>query len=405
MGNHLKFLRVLGVSCGLLLTVSPTWSQVGVEAPKVATQPMQIVPVPNALDYFVKASDAVVDKDALWDKLTLPQKQKIVVRNAEALRILREGFSYEYLLTSTAFDEAAMNYSANLRALARILIVEGQTHAALSDGQRAANSFLDAMRLGVDVTRGAPLIGALVGGAIESIGKRSIWEMIDQMDAATGRQTARRLEVIESRRPTFVETLLSEQIVGEAMLRDEAQRINHPASNEQKMLEEYSKFMEAEIAAARLPYTTSKQPVATAAEVAQTAEEHARVSEARDANTMESFFKMNKSSINSTQFIVAKSQAQNALLTVALALRAYKLEHGSYPALLSQLVPDYLEQVPTDPFSLKKPLLYKLKEDAYVLYSIGPDGADDLGSAIANAKSKNVQPESKGDIVAGVNQR
>jgi hypothetical protein len=75
MGNHLKFLRVLGVSCSLLLTVSPTWSQVGAEAPKVAKQPVQVIPVPNALEYFVKASDAVVDKDALWDKLTLPQKQ------------------------------------------------------------------------------------------------------------------------------------------------------------------------------------------------------------------------------------------------------------------------------------------------------------------------------------------
>jgi type II secretory pathway pseudopilin PulG len=103
---------------------------------------------------------------------------------------------------------------------------------------------------------------------------------------------------------------------------------------------------------------------------------------------MESFFKMNKSSINSTQFIVAKSQAQNALLVVALALRAYKLEHGSYPALLSQLVPDYLEQVPTDPFSLKKPLRYKLKEDAYVLYSIGPDGVDDSGSPLMMANLK-----------------
>jgi hypothetical protein len=329
----------------------------------------------------------------------------MVARNAEALRTLREGFSYEYRLTSTAFDQASINYNANLRALARILIVEGQTHAALGDGNRAANSFLDAMRLGVDVTRGAPLIGALVGGAIFSIGKRSLWEMIDQMDAATARLAARRLEVIESRRPTFVETLLSEQIVGEAMLKDEAQRINHPTWNEQKALGEYSKFMEAEIAAARLPYTTSKQPAPTAAEVAQTLEEHAKASEAKDANTMESFFKMNKSSINSTQFIVAKSQAQNGLLTVALALRAYKLEHGSYPTSLPQLVPNYLGQVPTDPFSLKKPLLYKLKDDTFVIYSIGPDGVDDSGSPVDDGKSKNVQAESKGDIVAGVNQR
>jgi hypothetical protein len=205
----------------------------------------------------------------------------MVARNAEALRILREGFSYEYLLTSPSFDEDSIKYNANLRALARILIVEGDAHVAQGDAKSAANSFLDAMRLGVDVTRGAPLVGALVGGAIESIGKRSLWEMIDQMDAATARQAARRLEVIESRRPTFVETLLSEQIVGEAMLRDEAQRINHPTWNEQKALGEYSKFMEAEIAAARLPYTTSKQPAATTAEVAQTLEEHAKISEAK----------------------------------------------------------------------------------------------------------------------------
>lgn len=128
MNKFLAILHITGVSCGVLLAVAPAWSQPVIDA----TQRVQIAPVPNAREYFVKAGDALVDKDKIGTELTQSEKQKLVERNAEALQILREGFSYEYQLTSTAYDEAAMKYSANLRALARLLVAGKHTpHAAM----------------------------------------------------------------------------------------------------------------------------------------------------------------------------------------------------------------------------------------------------------------------------------
>ncbi len=58
-----------------------------------------------------------------------------------------KAFAYEYQLTTSSFEEAAMNYGAKQRALARRLVAEGQTYAAHGDKKRAANCFLDAMLL------------------------------------------------------------------------------------------------------------------------------------------------------------------------------------------------------------------------------------------------------------------
>ena len=46
--------------------------------------------------------------------------------------------------------------------------------------------------------------------------------------------------------------------------------------------------------------------------------------------------------------------------------------------MLADLVPDYLSEVPQDPFS-GKPLLYRRNAKGYVLYSVGLDGRDDGG--------------------------
>lgn len=104
----------------------------------------------------------------------------------------------------------------------------------------------------------------------------------------------------------------------------------------------------------------------------------------------------------------ADNETQNDLLMVSLALRAYKLERGSYPAVLSQLTPVYLSRVPADPFSAGVPLKYRASSGSYALYSVGPDGVDDGGKPIVDSSITGryryaVLQNSKGDIVAGVN--
>jgi hypothetical protein len=70
---------------------------------------------------------------------------------------------------------------------------------------------------------------------------------------------------------------------------------------------------------------------------------------------------------------------QNQLnLQVAVALAAYRADDGRYPARLDDLAPKYLPKVPDDIFS-GKPLIYKLADDGYLLYSVGVNGLDEEG--------------------------
>jgi len=70
--------------------------------------------------------------------------------------------------------------------------------------------------------------------------------------------------------------------------------------------------------------------------------------------------------------------AQVKAARTAMAIEQYRLDKNSFPEKLDQLVPDYLESVPIDPFD-NKPLRYRVDKDAVVVYSIGEDGVDDGG--------------------------
>ena len=70
--------------------------------------------------------------------------------------------------------------------------------------------------------------------------------------------------------------------------------------------------------------------------------------------------------------------AQLRTTRVALAIQRYHLTAGKLPETLTDLVPDYLDSVPTDTFDGKE-MRYKKLETGFVVYSIGEDLSDDGG--------------------------
>jgi hypothetical protein len=81
---------------------------------------------------------------------------------------------------------------------------------------------------------------------------------------------------------------------------------------------------------------------------------------------------------------------QNARL--AVGLHRYRAQHGRFPEKLRELVPEFLEAVPRDPFDGKE---MKLKSDdqGIVVYSIGPNMVDDGG-----VNGKGIADPNPGDI-------
>ncbi|HJT32299.1 MAG TPA: hypothetical protein VJ783_09675 [Pirellulales bacterium] len=63
---------------------------------------------------------------------------------------------------------------------------------------------------------------------------------------------------------------------------------------------------------------------------------------------------------------------------VAVAIERFRLRHAKLPESLDALVPEFLPEVPLDPFD-GQPLRYRVDEAAYKVYSVGPDETDQDG--------------------------
>lgn len=75
----------------------------------------------------------------------------------------------------------------------------------------------------------------------------------------------------------------------------------------------------------------------------------------------------------------AQSIALRRIALTACAVERYHLKNApGLPDRLDQLVPEFLPAVPLDPFD-GRPLRYTPNSEGYVIYSVGPDKADDGG--------------------------
>jgi hypothetical protein len=68
-----------------------------------------------------------------------------------------------------------------------------------------------------------------------------------------------------------------------------------------------------------------------------------------------------------------------ALTQLSAALAVYRTSHDIYPEKLDDLVPAVISKLPVD-FYQSKPFVYKRLSDGYLLYTIGLNGKDDVGS-------------------------
>jgi len=71
-------------------------------------------------------------------------------------------------------------------------------------------------------------------------------------------------------------------------------------------------------------------------------------------------------------------QADIDMARTAVAIERFRLTNGALPRDLATLVPDYLDQVPIDPFD-GQPIRYRRTEPGYRLYSVFEDGQDHDG--------------------------
>jgi hypothetical protein len=277
---------------------------------------------------------------------------------------------------------------------------------------------MDAMELGAEVPHGGMLIGGLVGIACTAIGRKPLWQYADRLTAEEARTAVARMERIRGKQVPYSEVMQQEKWAFQAALLEmmrtpnglgtAAQTLgaggaqtpafaNSPMASQlfylvyskRRIMNDYTTYMDAEIARAKQPYGAMKPPPIPNDPICQ----------------------MLIPVFDQASLKFSSNEVQNDLIEVALALRAFRAQQGKYPESLAELTPSILPRTPADPFAKGAPLQYRRTGNSYVLYSIGPDGQDDHGTPIDSGASRAsnsneryfTKADSKGDIVAGKN--
>jgi hypothetical protein len=76
-----------------------------------------------------------------------------------------------------------------------------------------------------------------------------------------------------------------------------------------------------------------------------------------------------------------RDQALLSCALAAVATERFRLTHKRWPKNLEELCPEFLPEVPVDPFD-GKPLRLAHKKDGIAIYSVGKDGQDDGGEIL-----------------------
>ena len=194
----------------------------------------------------------------------------------------------------------------------------------------AAQSYVDAIRLGKEISRGGFIINRLVGITCEAHGGTLLSKLVPKINPQEARPVISELEKIDSTGITWEEVLRSHNRLSRHQLR------------------------------------TGFNPITWGMALWQ-----------------------RRQAIQRAERVHNRVIAHERLLTAELAVRCYQSEQGRLPSRLEQLVPKYLQQVPSDPFS-GRPLIYHPHGANWLLYCVGEDGVDDGGKRVGSSVSGTV---------------
>ena len=286
--------------------------------------PQTVLPDPNGYNDVLKAAKVlkgVTVPDA--ETATVQQLQAFIARYRQVLDAARSGLDRQCIVPvqySSSYFEAGLPRVQGFLQLARALLAEGKLAELEGRPTDAVRSYLDLIRLGQTGTRGGFVNHWLVGRTVESWGVEALIELRQTLTPKRCSELIGTLQTLDSNWEPLEDVWQRHQV-----------RLDIALNWKWQLTRRLSMI------------TGSKQ---------------------------DSRLYLQKTDI--------RLRAEFRLLISGLALRCYTVENGQPPERLADLVPDYLSELPKDPYS-GKPLLYRRNAKGYVLYSVGSDGRDDGG--------------------------
>lgn len=301
------------------------------------------LPNPNGYDDFLAAADQLGSfSSRMLLTNDIPLFERVLATNGPALAAFRRGLARECRVPFGFTDQYLGRHVKDLgriKEIARLVIAEAAVARAQGRPQEATTMALEVVHYGHQLTRGGVLIDDLVGAANIAIGLNDLRVNLDKMDAQTARRAAVRLLELDAGREPFT-----------AIMKNERDLIRGLTPGLQGLFRRGATWLEA------------------------------------------------RRAIRSVGHRHDQRRALLRMFAIELALHAHRLEKGSLPESLADMKPEFLEEIPNDPFT-GGPFVYRIT-DSFELYSVGPDGVDDGGKAVARGEWDLRKP--KGDVPTGV---
>ncbi len=364
-------------------------------------------PVPNAFDTYqdavaltgsmgedvsalVEWVDAALGGDAETVARGLPAVRALVARGEAGLDKLHEAADQVYLDPGGRTFETLLPWLAQFREMARFGRLAAVLACVDGDFALAFRRTEDVFALAINCPRGGTLIDLLVGQAILRIVEDVDLFLILEANAPVEdlARHARRLAELRVRFPPFADTLLVE---GGSLVRT-LRGMTAEELAEDLALADVDMGTEPDLEA----YATERLPEA----IEWIEDRYARIALAtRDpwggGEARAVIRRANGDAAGSSDPVIGvcvpallKPYERHLFAYGCLAgaeataaVEAYRREKGALPENLEALCPEYLDSVPTDPCS-GAPLLYRLTETGYTIYSVGMNGADDGGIGV-----------------------
>jgi len=391
-------------------------------------------PEENAATHYRKAFGLVKDwpsKDArnrAWKIVEEGWKEKdkeleeFLEANREAFEEFRKGVAKEkcqFIEGEITFD--AYRYFPPLTKtmnLACLLILQARLYEQNGDLEKAITNSLDVIKFGRDLGQDKIMISKVMDRLVFNISQVALKDLVgsENLSPALSRITLSRAMELEERCLSLRQTLEGEAACAKSAVRWTLIDIEQEATKkpEQRDLEKAKKRWRNFLARKapqekkRLTFLAVKETYRRIDEYfttiisfiekgdyqAASAFDDAFIKKIKEKKlTLRDIFRANEKfpevmvdilvvillpGMGRSSIYSGWAQAKERFIITTLAVRLFRMEKGRWPENLDELVPEYLENVPLDPFGLK-PLRYKKREGKWIIYSIGPDGKDDGG--------------------------
>lgn len=420
----------------LALVLGVVWS-INNRPPKIDF-PKRTMPLLNAADDFHRAYLLVKQMKHI-SPYSMPQPPELSRTDANfaacakdaapIIAVVRNGLLHQFVALPFDPNSSSPQY-AEYREIARELAGAAEHYKRVGSLAECLAIRLDGLEMAAKIPHGDGAIGFLVAEAVQSISLTHVEELIPRLSATDLTEVGGRLDRIVAGRATIGDIVRNE---GERTTQEWISTFRDPKTSTNPFSAQFYEtnrwLVEPEdsnsmgVTAANIP----QSPQITLSHRIQLVRFSLANKEAMLRENLEYFRSIANlcdrtpyrpalhlqepknvlmkagaawTWIDSLRRSYAASQAALAIVRTEVALEAFRRARARYPDNLQLLVPSFIDSLPDDPFAgvAGRPLKYRRGNNgrSYLLYSLGPDMTDNMGTPMEFYKRD--QP---GDIVAG----